>query len=105
MQTVHHEFAAQKPPAKWRRVLAALIARPYLDRRIAAADPAIRDSVLNSTVSELAKRGLLIERSIVRRPGFQGETCWLAEYRLPPCEHDLARRLLADTSRRRGRRA
>ncbi len=103
-QSLPLDLGARKPQAKWRRVLEALIARPFLDRRIAAQDPAIRDSVLNSTISELAKRGLLIERAIVRRPGFQGQPAWLAEYKLPADQHDAARRLLADTSRRRGRR-
>ena len=95
---------AGKPPPKWARVLRALVERPYLDRRIAAADPFIRDSVLNSTISELAKRGLNIERAIVKRPGYAGQAAWLAEYRLPLSEHELARRLLADTRRRRGAR-
>lgn len=104
MESLQPEICARKPFPKWKRVLSALLTRQVLDRRIAAADPAIRDSVLNSTIAELAKRGLVIERSIVRRPGFQGESCWLAEYSLPQCEHELARKLLADTSRRRGRR-
>src|SRR5262245_3593571 len=102
MSMLSTEIAAGKPPPKWARVLRALIDRPYLDRRIAAADPFIRDSVLNSTISELAKRGLNIERAIVKRPGYAGQAAWLAEYRLPHSEHELAHRLLSDTSRRRG---
>lgn len=105
MTTLPVQHAARKPPCKWRRVLCALLARPFLDRRIAATDPAIRDSVLNSTISEIARRGLLIERAIVRRPGYQGESCWLAQYSLPADQHEAARRILADTSRRRGRRS
>lgn len=104
METLQRDFAARKPrpTPKWKRVLGALIERPFLDRRIAAADPAIRDSVLNSTISELSKRGLFIERTIVRRPGYQGENAWLAEYRLPECERELAHRLLNQAGRRRG---
>jgi hypothetical protein len=93
-----------RPPAKWRRVLRALLDRPSIDRRVAAADPFIRDSVLPSTIAELKKYGLSIDRVIVRRPGYGGQPAFLAEYSLPASERDLAQRLLADTSRRRGRR-
>jgi hypothetical protein len=82
--------------------LVALIERSYLDRRIAANDAAIRDSCLNSTISELAKRGLRIERVLVKRPGFGGEAAWLAEYRLDDGQRDLARRILSDAGRRHG---
>ena len=84
-----------KGALKWRRVLRALIERPSLHRFTAERDPEVRDHCLPTTVSELQKRGISIERKIIEVPGYQGGVAHIAEYWLVPADREAAVKLLA----------
>lgn len=71
---------ARKPEKKWRRVLRRLLNGP-LDRFEAERYP-VSDHCLNSTISELKKRDLIINSKLVHRSGFGGEGAYIAEYQL-----------------------
>ena len=88
---------ALKPKLKWHRVLDALVRRPSLHRFTAERDPEVRDHCLPTTISELQKRGLVIERKIIEVPGYQGGVAHIAEYSLAPADREAARRLLASS--------
>lgn len=88
-----NDTTKQRP--KWWRVLAALESRKSLHRFTAEQDPLIRDHCLPSTIAELGRHGLRIEREIIAMPGFGGGTARIARYWLPPDQHQLAKYLLA----------
>lgn len=98
--TVAERGGAGKVPPKWTRTLHALLQRPRLDRFEAERDPAIRDHTLPSTVADLQRKGLRVDRRIVKRPGFGGGIAMVAEYTLPADQHARALQLLeaADAS-------
>lgn len=85
---------AGKPAPKWWRTLRALRTRPHLHRFEAERDPLIRDHVLPSTVSDLERKGLRIDRRIVKLRGYAGGDAMVAEYHLAPDQFELADRLL-----------
>ncbi len=93
---------SNRPPAKWRRTLRALIERPTLHRFDAERDPDIRDHCLPSTVAELESRGLCIARRLVEVAGHRGERARIAEYRLDDENRARARDLLARDADHRG---
>ena len=79
---------------KWIRVLRALIERPSLKRFEAERDPAIRDHTLPSTIADLQRKGLSIDREIIELPGFCGSVAHVAQYSLNDENRESARRLL-----------
>lgn len=91
-----------RPPPKWQRVVRALLTRPRLNRFEAERDPAIRDHCLPSTVADLERKGLRVERRLVKVPGYMGSTATVAEYSLADSQRLIAERLL-ERSADRGR--
>lgn len=83
---------------KWVRVLRALIDRPALHRLEAERDPAIRDHVLPSTVTDIQRKGVRVDREIIGLPGYGGSVVHVALYRLDEENRERARRLLGNTS-------
>lgn len=92
--TVSHGQSAGKPAPKWWRTLRALRTRPHLHRFQAERDPEVRDHTLPSTVADLERKGLRIDRRIVKLRGFAGSDALVAEYHLAPDQYELADRLL-----------
>lgn len=82
---------ALKQPLKWQRVLRRLLDGP-LDRMEAEKHP-IFDHVLNSTVAELKRRGLVIHAQLVRHHGFGGAGAHVASYTLDRESRALALQL------------
>lgn len=79
---------------KWRRVLRALVERPSLHRFDAERDPAIADHVLPSTITDLQRKGLRIDRELVELPGYGGCVAHVARYSLDDENRARARQLL-----------
>ena len=88
------EARSPAPREKWRRVLAALIARDSINRFQAEQDPAIRDHCLPSTISELQAKGLRIDRQMIDVAGFAGECARVACYWLHADQRARALELL-----------
>ena len=84
--------SAQRPERKWRRVLMALLAGS-LNRWEATRAP-IKDWCLPSTVSELEKRGVTIQRKAETVPGSYGDV-HCQRYWVAPESREVAARLLA----------
>lgn len=78
-------------PRKWQRVLQALVDGKTLNRFEAARE--LRDWCLNTTVSQLEKRGLTILRKDETVPGHFGRV-HCARYWLDPQSRARARELL-----------
>jgi hypothetical protein len=83
---------------KWRRVLAALVQRASLHRFDAERDPAIRDHTLPSTIADLQKKGLRIDRELVELPGYGGGVAHVARYSLDAENRQRAITLLNECS-------
>lgn len=90
--------SARNPLAKWERVLQALLDRPSLHRFDAERDPRVRDHTLPTTISQLQRRGLRIDRRLIEVPGFAGSVAHVADYSLPADQHAQARALLLKAS-------
>lgn len=86
--------AALKSEPKYVRVLRALLAGPL--NRFEAEKYPISDHVLNSTVSELKKRGVEIHAQMIRLPGYGGLGARVAEYRLDPGSRQRALELIGE---------
>jgi len=74
--------AALKPEPKMIRVLRRLMRGPL--HRFEAQNQPIGDSVLNSTISELRKKGFAIQSTLIDLPGHGGEIARVALYELAP---------------------
>lgn len=72
--------AALKPEPKYCRVLRRLLEGPL--HRFEAEKHPVSDHVLNSTVSQLKKRGLEINSKLICLPGYSGEDAYVALYEL-----------------------
>jgi hypothetical protein len=89
-----------RPTPKWQRVVLTLLTRPRLNRFEAERDPTIRDHCLPSTIAELERKGLRIERCLAKVPGYLGSTAIVAEYSLTDPQRLIAERLLERSANR-----
>jgi hypothetical protein len=80
---------------KWKRVLRALVQRPHLNRFEAETAPDIRDHCLNSTIPEIERKGVQINRRQVRLHGYGGAPVFCAEYSLDDENRERAQKILA----------
>jgi len=71
---------ALKPLPKYVRVLQRLLEGPL--HRFEAEKYPVSDHVLNSTVSELKRRGLEIHSKLIHLPGYSRAGVYVAEYTL-----------------------
>lgn len=78
-------------PKKWQRILLALLDGRSLNRFQAARE--LRDHVLNTTISQLERRGLVIQRKDEQVPGHFGPVS-CKRYWLSPESHQRAAELL-----------
>lgn len=74
------QVAALKPEPKYVRVLRRLLVGPL--HRFEAEKFPVSDHVLNSTVSELKKRGLQINSTLICLPGYSRAGAYVALYEL-----------------------
>lgn len=79
-------------PAKWQRVLSALLTAKSYNRFEAARE--LHDHCLHSTVSTIQSKGVCIHRTEERIPGYQGIPTRCCRYWLPRSEYERARALL-----------
>lgn len=86
-------FAALKPEPKYSRVLRRLLEGP-LHRFEAELYPV--SDVLNSTISELKKRGLDISSRLICLPGYSRAGAYVAEYTLAEESRQRALQLIAE---------
>lgn len=84
----HHS----KPPAKWRRVLQALLEGRSFNRFEATRD--LRDWCLHSTISTLVSKGVKIDRHDEVVPGYQNIPTHVTRYWLSPESHQKASELI-----------
>jgi len=84
--------AALKPEPKYVRVLRRLLQGPL--HRFEAERYPVSDHVLNSTVSELKKRGLEIDSKLICLPGHSGAAAHVALYTLEETSHQRALQLI-----------
>lgn len=84
-------IVAQGPERKWRRVVRALLAGSL--NRWEATRPPVKDWVLPSTISELEKRGIVIDRKPETVVGAYGDV-HCVRYWIAPQSRELARTLL-----------
>jgi hypothetical protein len=96
IETVETSVAARKIELKWRRVLRALIKRPHLNRFEAETAVDIKDHCLNSTIPEIERKGISVDRRQVRLHGYGGAPVFCAEYSLDDENRERAKQLLAD---------
>lgn len=91
----HRNSSSTRPVKKWVRVLAAFVRGERLHRF--AAEQRVSDHTLPSTVSELQKKGVKIDRRDHTVPGYRGERAHVALYWLnvDPENVSRARALLA----------
>lgn len=82
---------ATQPPRKWARILRAFLEGRRLNRFDAYRE--LRDSCLNTTVSQLERRGLMIQRKDETVPGAYGPV-HCCRYWLAPESIERARELL-----------
>lgn len=94
MSIEQHELAALKPEPKYCRVLRRLLQGP-LHRFEAEAYP-VSDHVLNSTVSELKKRGVKITSGLICLPGFSRAGAYVALYKLADESRQRALELIGE---------
>lgn len=90
----HAQFT--KPPKKWVRILAAFVRGERLHRF--SAEERHHDHTLPSTVSELQKKGVKIDRRDLAVSGYKGEPAYVSLYWLnaDPENVSRARALLAN---------
>jgi hypothetical protein len=74
------QLAALKPEPKYVRVLRRLLKGPL--HRFEAENFPVSDHVLNSTVSELKKRGISISSKLICLPGYSRAGAYVALYQL-----------------------
>lgn len=74
------QLAALKPEPKYCRVLRRLLVGPL--HRFEAEKFPVSDHVLNSTISELKKRGLQINSTLICLPGYSRAGAYVALYEL-----------------------
>lgn len=90
----HPESGALKPEPKYCRVLRRLLQGPL--HRFEAERYPVSDHVLNSTVSELKKRGLEIHSILIHLPGYSRAGVYVAEYTLAPESRQRALQLIGE---------
>lgn len=81
-----------KPMPKYKRVLKALLSGRSLNRF--EAETAVRDHCLHSTISELEKKGVIIDRREESVRGFEGVPTRVMRYWLSPESREHAAELL-----------
>ncbi len=81
-----------KPVPKYKRVLGALFAGRSLNRF--EAETAVRDHCLHSTISELEKKGVTIDRHEESIAGYMGVPTRVMRYRLSSESRERAAELL-----------
>lgn len=81
-----------RPTPKYKRVLRALLVGRSLNRF--EAETTVRDHCLHSTVSELEKKGVTIDRHEESVPGYMGVATRVMRYRLHPESRERAAELL-----------
>ena len=86
--------AALKPEHKYKRVLRRLLDGPL--HRFEAERYPVSDHVLNSTVSELKGRGVMIHSKLICLPGYSRAGAYVALYELDAGSRDLARQLIGE---------
>lgn len=84
--------AALKPEPKYCRVLRRLLDGPL--HRFEAEKFPVSDHVLNSTISELKKRGLGINSTLICLPGYSRAGAYVALYSLDPESRQKALQLI-----------
>ena len=84
--------AALKPEPKYVRVLRRLLQGPL--HRFEAEKYPVSDHVLNSTVSELKKRGLDIKSDLICLPGYSRAGTYVALYTLEETSRQRAQQLI-----------
>jgi hypothetical protein len=99
----HDTARAAKPQAKWRRTLAALLRCGPLGLNRYEAQQ-LGEPVLNTTIAQLKRRGLSIDRRTECVCGAFGES-WVSRYALAPDALQRARWLLEQPEVTRPRRA
>lgn len=85
---------ALKPEPKYSRVLRRLLEGPL--HRFEAELYPVSDHVLNSTISELKKRGLDISSRLICLPGYSRAGAYVAEYTLAEESRQRALQLIAE---------
>ena len=88
------ESGALKPEPKYCRVLRRLLAGPL--HRFEAEQYPVSDHVLNSTVSELKKRGVNINSTLVCLPGYSRAGAYVALYELAEESRQRALQLIQE---------
>ena len=86
------QLAALKPEPKYCRVLRRLLDGPL--HRFEAELYPVSDHVLNSTVSELKKRGLNITSKLICLPGYSRAGAYIALYELDASSREHAQQLI-----------
>jgi hypothetical protein len=86
--------AALKPEPKYCRVLRRLLKGPL--HRFEAERYPVSDHVLNSTVSELKKRGIDITSKLICLPGFSRAGAYVALYTLEETSRQRALQLIGE---------
>jgi len=82
-----------KIPAKWKRVLRALLSGRRWHRFEAARE--LSDSCLHSTVATLQSKGVRISRRDITIPGFQGIPTHVCQYWIDTADPENVARALA----------
>ena len=89
-----HAAKCSRPQLKWKRVLAALAVGRTLNRF--EAERSLSDHCLHSTVSDIQRKGITVERHMESVPGYMGEPTRCCRYFLTPAERVKALALLGD---------
>jgi hypothetical protein len=87
-----HDPAALNPEPKYCRVLRRLLDGPL--HRFEAEKYPVSDHVLNSTVSELKKRGVEITSKLILLPGYSRAGAYVALYTLAETSREAALKLI-----------
>lgn len=88
------QSAALKPELKYVRVLRRLLQGPL--HRFEAEKYPVSDHVLNSTVSELKKRGIEISSKLICLPGYSRAGAYIALYTLEETSRQRALQLIGE---------
>lgn len=88
----YQSAAALKPELKYVRVLRRLLQGPL--HRFEAEKFPVSDHVLNSTVSELKKRGVEITSKLIHLPGYSRAGAYVALYSLVETSRQRALQLI-----------
>jgi hypothetical protein len=90
--TRENDSTSEKPPLKWRRVLAAMAHGKSFNRF--EVERELSDHCLHTTVSGLQARGIVIRRADEVVPGFAGMPTHVKRYTIAPESLERARELL-----------